>query len=131
VDFRPVKRPAGASHEPVNAAEVKAMCDRVLGEAAEEIRQVAVGDEDGDAFEAWERTTTTADMRSVWAHKTSLPDWTWEITVAALEFVREDPLESRLRGALRTALQAVPGATAVSEEHRETLQVAGHRWEGR
>jgi hypothetical protein len=93
--------------------------------ADEEIRQVAVDDEDGEPFEAWERTTTEGEMRSVWAQKTSLPDWTWEITVAALEFVREEPLERRLRSALRAALQAVPGALAVAEEDRETLLMAG------
>jgi hypothetical protein len=39
--------------------------------------------------------------------------------------VREEPLERRLRSALRAALQAVPGALAVAEEDRETLLMAG------
>jgi hypothetical protein len=43
MDFRPVRRPVGASQEPVTAAEVEAMCGRLLGEAAEVRSAVELG----------------------------------------------------------------------------------------
>ncbi|MCY7396358.1 MAG: hypothetical protein LH468_09455 [Nocardioides sp.] len=41
------------------------------------------------------------------------------------EFVREDPLEARLRTSIVTAVSAVPGVESVTQEDRETWLVAG------
>jgi hypothetical protein len=91
-----------------------------------QIRQVAADDPDGEPFEAWERVMPArSGVLSVWVTKTSYPDWPWKLTVAALEFVRSEPLEGRLRGSLKTALEEVPGVTSVTEEDREILLIGG------
>jgi hypothetical protein len=45
--------------------------------------------------------------------------------VLALEFVREQPLESALRAAIAMELRGVAGVTEVREEDREVYWVAG------
>lgn len=47
------------------------------------------------------------------------------VFVNAAEFVREEPLESRLRAAVATGIQDVPGVEQVAEEDRETWAVIG------
>lgn len=103
----------------------------LLSEALEpdgegQIRRVAVDDPDGEPFEMWERVAGgNSYALSVWVRKTPEPDWPWRFTFAALEFVRSEPLESDLRGALWTALEQVPGVTDVVSEDREVVLVAG------
>lgn len=45
--------------------------------------------------------------------------------VNVMEFVREEPLQSRLRAAIAAAVGAVPGVQQVEEEDRETWAVTG------
>ncbi len=119
---RPALWPFGQPEESVSHAPAE--WQSVTGDGR--IRQVAVDDPDGEAFETWERIPAGySDVLSVWAEKTSDSAWPWKITISALEFVRSEPLESRLRAALTTALGAVPAVTAVTEEDTEVYLVAG------
>ena len=49
----------------------------------------------------------------------------WQVTLSCLEFVRAEPLESRLRDAVEAALAAVDGVEEVHEEDREVFLVIG------
>jgi hypothetical protein len=51
--------------------------------------------------------------------------WTWTVFVSAMEFVREEPLESKLRGAIITALRNVDGVLQAESEDREVWIVRG------
>jgi hypothetical protein len=51
--------------------------------------------------------------------------WQWQVIVAALEFVREDPLESELRGAIEERLETVAGVDEVASEDREVYIIDG------
>ncbi len=69
------------------------------------------------------------DQRDYWgnvgvARFDDAPD-EWLVTVDAMEFVREDPLEAELRAAIASALASVPGAGDVSESDTEVWLVMG------
>jgi hypothetical protein len=49
----------------------------------------------------------------------------WSVSLAAAEFVRTEPLESRMREAVAAAIEAVPGVTEAWEEDREVWSVDG------
>lgn len=49
----------------------------------------------------------------------------WQVTVYAMEHVREEPLESRLRAAIAGALEALPDVKEQFEEDREVWVVTG------
>ena len=49
----------------------------------------------------------------------------WQVTVAVMEFVREDPLESELRRRIAAALRSVDGVETVDEEDREVWFITG------
>lgn len=49
----------------------------------------------------------------------------YEVLVGAAEFVRDEPLEGRMRATLAAALAAVYGVTAVGEMDREMWIVEG------
>lgn len=51
--------------------------------------------------------------------------WPFQVGVAVAEFVREEPLESRLRREVDAALRGVEGVRDVAEEDREVWVVAG------
>ena len=88
------------------------------------VRRVSTDELDGD--EGWERITDEPDVRGVEAIKTADADpWVWSVTVTAMEFVREDPLESDLREGVSRALRSVPGVVDVAEEDREVWVVSG------
>lgn len=48
-----------------------------------------------------------------------------QVTVGAAEFVREEPLESRLRTAVLNAILSVEGVESADEEDREVWVVEG------
>ena len=54
-----------------------------------------------------------------------LDDDHWQVDVAAAEFVRAEPLESRMRQAVIDALTGVPGVEEAYEEDRECWTVIG------
>jgi hypothetical protein len=87
---------------------------------AGDVRQVQV---DGSE-ESWERVTDEFDVHWVGA------DWVgfsggWNVTVAVMEFVREDPLEAELRRRIAAALLAVDGVESAGEMDREVWFVTG------
>src|SRR5467141_3508358 len=79
--------------------------------------------------EAWERVTGEPDLRGVGADRIG---WVlgqfqggWNVTVAVMEFVREDPLESELRRRIAAALRSVDGVETAEEADREVWFVTG------
>jgi hypothetical protein len=82
------------------------------------------GDVDGD--EGWLRLTNEPEVRGVEAEPNmENAPWTWSLSVWAMEFVREEPLESELRAAIGVALESVPGVAEALEEDREVWAIAG------
>ena len=49
----------------------------------------------------------------------------WNVTVAAMEFVREEPLEGELRRRIAAALRSVEGVESAGEMDREVWFVTG------
>jgi hypothetical protein len=85
-----------------------------------EVRQIVV---DG-ADEAWERVTGEPDVHGVEADRIDFAGG-WNVTVAVMEFVREDPLKSELRRRIATALRSVGGVDTTEEMDREVWFVTG------
>ena len=85
-----------------------------------EVRQVVADGVD----EAWERVTGEPDVRGVGAGRIDFAGG-WNVTVAVMEFVREDPLESELRRRIAAALRSVRGVQAAGEMDREVWFVTG------
>jgi hypothetical protein len=81
---------------------------------------------DDECAEQWERATDDPDVLGVYADKwLDGDDWPWQVTVIAMGFVREEPLEGELRRHLHAALSSVPNVADVAEEDREVWVVAG------
>ena len=85
-----------------------------------DVRQVVA---DG-ADEAWERVTGEPDVRGVEAGRIDFAGG-WNVTVAVMEFVREDPLESELRRRIAAALLSAGGVGMAEELDREVWFVTG------
>jgi hypothetical protein len=77
-----------------------------------------------DADEAWERVTDDPDVLGVEATRFDEMGG-WQVTVAVMEFIREEPLEGELRRRIAAALQSVPGVETAEEEDREVWFVTG------
>jgi hypothetical protein len=84
-----------------------------------EVRQVVADGVD----EAWERVIGEPDVRGVEAGRIDFAGG-WNVTVAVMEFVREDPLESELRRRI-AALRSVRGVQTADEMDREVWFVTG------
>jgi len=67
-----------------------------------EVRQVVAAGVEED----WERVNGEPDVRGVEAGRIDFAGG-WNVTVAVMEFVREDPLESELRRRIAAALRSV------------------------
>jgi hypothetical protein len=81
---------------------------------------------DGSGVERWQRLTDDPDIRGVEVTRSQTAgSWQWSLTVAVMEFIREDPLESEIRRAMAAELRAVPGVARVHEEDREVWVVDG------
>ena len=85
-----------------------------------EVRQVLIDGTD----EAWERITGDWDVCGVEAGRIDFAGG-WNVTVAVMEFVREDPLESDLRRRIAAALRSVDGVETAEELDREVWFVTG------
>jgi hypothetical protein len=96
-----------------------------------DVRRVQVDDSD----EAWERDIEVDDGEARWVEATRVRAWEllggghspggWNVTVAAMEFVREEPLEGELRRRIATALRSVEGVESADEMDREVWFVTG------
>src|SRR5262245_22472011 len=92
--------------------------------SSDDVRAIPSDELDGD--EGWERLTDEPDVRGVEAIRVfAEAPWEWAVTVAAMEFVRDDPLESELRDGIDAALRTVEGVLDVDEEDREVWVVNG------
>lgn len=78
----------------------------------------------GDGEEEWLRLMDD-DFRDVATARFEAAPDEWLVTVAAMELVSEDPLESELRAAVANALTSVPGVAEVSESDTEVWLVVG------
>ena len=76
------------------------------------------------AEEAWERVTGDLDALGVEAVRSGVTGG-WQVIVAVMEFVREEPLEGELRRRIAAALGAVEGVETAEEEDREVWFVTG------
>jgi hypothetical protein len=74
--------------------------------------------------ESWQRVADERDVRGVGASRFDDAGG-WNVTVAVMEFVREEPLEGELRRRVAAALQSVEGVEAVEEMDREVWFVTG------
>jgi hypothetical protein len=83
---------------------------------------------DDSIAEEWTRAVgepRAEEVHGASAHRTRTPAWPWHVTVSAMEFVREEPLESTLRERVAGALREVAGVEGVEEEDREVWVVSG------
>jgi hypothetical protein len=82
---------------------------------------------DPEIEEEWVRETRESWIRGVGAYKISDEDaeFRWQVSVGAMEFVREGSLESELRSTIDFALRLVTGVTDVVEFDREVWGVSG------
>jgi hypothetical protein len=76
------------------------------------------------ADEAWERLTDDPEVRSVEVARSDEIGG-WQVTVGAMEFLREDPLETEIRRRMAAALRAVDGVLTADEQDREVWFVTG------
>jgi hypothetical protein len=80
---------------------------------------------DDEVSEAWQRLTDEPHVRGVEAYRINGTAWVWYVTVWAMEFVREEPLESELRSAIPRAIRGVPGVQDAAEQDREVWTIVG------
>jgi hypothetical protein len=85
---------------------------------------------DDEIAEEWGRDIPLGpahDVHGVNANKYAKPakGWTWTVFVSAMEFIREEPLESTLRREIAAALLGVPGVLQAEEEDREVWILRG------
>jgi hypothetical protein len=76
------------------------------------------------ADEAWERLTGDPDVRGIEVARIEEIGG-WQVTVGAMEFIRDDPLETEIRRRMANALRAVKGVVTADEEDREVWYVTG------
>jgi hypothetical protein len=79
-----------------------------------------------DADEAWERDIEVDDGEVRWVEADrGHPGGGWNVTVAVMELVREEPLEGVLRRRIAAALRSVEGVETVGEMDTEVWFVTG------
>jgi hypothetical protein len=90
-------------------------------------RRIPTDEIDDELAEGWLRwPEDDSDVRGVGADRwLDADNWPWRVSVAAMEFVREEALEGELRQAMGAALKGVPGVTAVAKVDREVWVVDG------
>jgi hypothetical protein len=99
-------------------------CHRYCSDMTDEtIRQLPRDEVDEELAEEWIRETDEPEVRNVGANKWL--DGEWQVSIWAAEFVRQEPLQSRMKSMLTEALQAVAGVTSVWQEDREVWHVTG------
>jgi hypothetical protein len=79
-----------------------------------------------DADEAWERDIEVDDGEVRWVGAARIAfAGGWNVTVAVMEFVREEPLEGELRRRIVAALRSAEGVETADEMDREVWFVTG------
>ncbi|MEO8553662.1 MAG: hypothetical protein ABI678_26995 [Kofleriaceae bacterium] len=84
---------------------------------------------DSEVEESWNRNIAVPLERDIHGVEVSKSrhhfKWRWRITVSAMEFVRDVPLEAELRHEITAALRRVPDVAEAAEEDREVWIVRG------
>lgn len=80
---------------------------------------------DSSIAEEWTRVTDNEDVLGVSASKSSESNGDWQVFINVAEFVREEPLESRLYQRITDALTSIGGVVEVVHEDREVWLVRG------
>ncbi len=88
-----------------------------------EVRKITP--EDNEVAEEWERVTSEPDVHGVSAGRLKRTKWNWQIFINSAEFVRGDPLASRLDADVTAALKKVKGVSAVVREDTEVWLLQG------
>jgi hypothetical protein len=79
-----------------------------------------------DSDEAWERDIEVDDGEVRWVEADRIDSQSgWNVTVAVMEFVREEPLNGVLRRRIAAALRSVEGVAAADEMDTEAWFVTG------
>lgn len=81
---------------------------------------------DENILESWERITKERDISGVGVSKLSETGYSWQVFVNVAEFIRKEPLQSKLFAAVSQALLKVPGVSSVVQEDREVWLVKGN-----
>lgn len=81
--------------------------------------------EDEDLIE-YNHKTNEPDILGVGASQEVGEEEGWQVFISAAEFVREEPLERKMRDLIEQALVKVKGVKAVFEEDREVWYVEGN-----
>jgi hypothetical protein len=79
-----------------------------------------------DSDEAWERDIEVDDGETRWVEAIrNDPGGDWQVAVAVMEFVREEPLNGVLRRRIAAALRSVGGVATADEMDTEVWFVTG------
>lgn len=77
-------------------------------------------------MEGRERVTSEEGLLGVEVSRLEAAEPIWQIFIRAAEFVRKDPLESRLENAITIALKKVKGVKTVARQDRDVWLVHGN-----
>ncbi|HEY5995094.1 MAG TPA: hypothetical protein VIU46_10910 [Gallionellaceae bacterium] len=91
-----------------------------------DIKTKKVEPEDDSVLEEWVRVTDEEQIRGVVVTHLDSTKNMWEVTISAAEYIRGEPLETKLHNAITKALRATPGVTKVVHEDREVWIVTGN-----
>jgi len=83
------------------------------------------GKEKKPSIEVRKITPEDSGVLGVSAARLKRAKWNWQISISAAEFVRKDPLASRLQNAVMSALKKVKGVKSVVREDTEVWLVEG------
>jgi hypothetical protein len=81
---------------------------------------------DKTILEEWSRVTEEPELLGVGALRSAHGEWTWQVHIPAMEFIRTEPLESEFEAAISAALAGVPVVSEAAHEDRETWVIKGN-----
>jgi hypothetical protein len=79
---------------------------------------------DEEILEEWRRVTDEEHILGVNVTRME-GDWPWHVAVSVAEFIREEPLQSKLHARITEALSQAPGVQGAEQEDREVWIVRG------
>jgi len=80
---------------------------------------------DSSILEEWTRVTDNEDVLGVSASKSTESNGEWQVFINVAEFIREEPLESKLYKRITESLTKIDGVVEVIHEDREVWLVRG------
>ena len=97
-----------------------------IAQRMDKVRVERVTPQDSEIEEEWLRITDEKDIFGMCATRSKHEQWPWRVSIYAAEYIRKEPLESKLASGITTALNAVPGVRKAVQEDREVWVIAGH-----